>query len=465
MVNNIGKKVFIGGIGGISTSGIALLLLNKGHIVSGSEIDENNEFAKELEKRGVKIYYNQSSDNIKKERPDTYIYSYAISPDNEERCFAQKTCKQVLGRGEALGVICKDYNRVVAVSGSHGKTTTTSILSYIFYEAKLNPTIHIGGVAKNINSNFMVGGNSIFITEACEYHNSFLNIQSFVSVILNVQNDHMDFFKTQENLQKSFLDFANKTMAGGYVCLNLDDPICKEFILSKKIDRTIKTFSIYDNSADAYAKNIHIDRTSSAICFDAVVLGEEIKNIKLNMVGRHNVYNALVGILVARLFNIDVTIIKKALWGFSGIKRRFEFYGKLNGATVIHDYAHHPTEIETVINEARVHFKKNIIVVFEPHTYTRTKSLWKAFSYSLGLADKIILCPIYPAREKPIKGVTSYILSLSVKNYNKNSIYVKNYEELKKYLIQTICADDVVLVLGAGNIVHFLDKFDLFDKN
>lgn len=464
MVNNFGKKVFIGGIGGISTSGIALFLISKGHIVVGSDPDEENEQVKLLEKLGVTVYREQTAEIIKKEKPDTYIFSYAIKEDCPEREMATKMCKQVLGRGEALGLLAQNFGKVVAVSGSHGKTTTTSILSYIFSQAGLEPTVHIGGVAKNFGKNFVVGDSEVFITEACEYHNSFLNLFPFVSVILNVQNDHMDFFKTTENLHNSFFNFATNTFKNGFVCLNKDDPILRDFVRRLSGNYSVKTFSLLDSSADAYAKNIHIDKDTSAICFDAVVFGEKITDVKLNMVGRHNVYNALVGLMVAKLFNIDTALIKNALFTFSGIKRRYEIYGKINGATVIHDYAHHPTEIETVIKETRTHFGKKVVAVFEPHTYSRTKSLWKGFVKSLAVADRVILCPIYPAREKPIKGVTSYILSLSVKNYNKNSEYVKNYTELGEKLASSVTDDSVVLILGAGTIVRFLDGSKIFDS-
>ncbi len=449
MSNLFGKNIYIIGIGGISLSALAVMLLQKNYYVFGSDEKESLETEK-LRNLGAKIYIGHNSNNIQP-NIDLVVYSAAISETNVELLRARELGIKIITRSEMLGIIASEYNCVISVAGTHGKTTTTGMLSSIFLNSGLNPTIHIGGNFDKINGNVFAGGTSHFITEACEYVDSFLSLKSSYAIILNIQKDHMDYFKTIINLYNSFQKFANNTNKNGFLLINADDK------LSNKINCACNkvTFGI-DNNADFKAENIKLGNNGK-YSFDCYYKGEYVCNFELGVYGKHNIYNALASIAASFLENIDIDIIKQSLFEFNGVNRRFQSVGKINNATVIHDYAHHPREIEASIETAREIFSGKIFCVFQPHTYTRTQTLWSEFCKCFKNADTTILYPIYPARECEIEGVTSELLSEQL--VKTQSIYFDQYDQIYGYLKKNVKSGDVVLVLGAGDIVDFAKYF------
>ena len=406
-------------------SALAQLLFEKGYYVQGSDrhISSN---VKNLTKRGVNVFIGHDKNNVGD--CNIIVYNYAIQDNNPELVFAKENNLMIMSRAELLGIFASNYKNVIAISGAHGKTTTTAMISEIFLEAKLNPTIHMGGILNKINNNCLLGDDTLFITEACEYKDSFLSLKSSVGVILNIANEHLDYFKNFDNIKKSFGKFAS----------NSEIAICEN---SLKIDNSI-TFGV---GGRYKAGNIVFGKKYTR--FEVIKDGEKYFNVMLKAYGRHNVNNALASIAVADIFKIDKKVIKRALRNFGGVKRRFEVIK--NSPFIIHDYAHHPDEIKSVIKSLKEIYKGKITVVFQPHTYTRTKKLMSEFVESLSLADRVLIYKTYSAREKYDKrGSARYL-------YDKlNVAGVKS----KYYLSMKTLASDIkykkgcTLVLGAGNI-------------
>ena len=330
------------------------------------------------------------------------------------------------------------------------------MIAECFLNAGYNPTIHIGGELISIKGNIYIGSNDYFITEACEYMDSFLHLTQDCAIALNVQPDHMDYFKNFGNLQKSFKKYIKNTKQNGLIVLNGDDETLKNIVSAKQ--KTIY-YSTKNQNANIYAKNIR-KNIHNNYSFDIIYNGYKYERIKLSIPGLHEVCNALACISVCLHYSIDIKVIKKSLENYSGIKRRFEYIGRINGAKVIHDYAHHPTEIRAVIDTVK-NKKGRVIVVFQPHTYSRTKELWLDFIDALALGDVVYLYKIYPARENPIRGVTSKKLSEEINKINNNSYYYEDFNLLHLRLKEVAREDDVILVLGAGDIVEFCEKIQM----
>jgi len=442
--------IHIIGIGGISLSAIAKILIKYGYSISGSDVAKSD-LTSELEGMGVKITYEHNARNV--HGANLVIFSAAIHCDNPEIIEAKKLKIKIISRAEALGNIAMHHRNVIAIAGSHGKTTTTGMISACFIQAGKNPTIHIGGVLKEINSNVRVGGNEYFITEACEYMDSFLKIKSNTAVALNVQPDHMDYFKTFTNLQKSFQKFLKNTKKFGVNIVNNDDAVLSKF----NYKNNVITYGI-NNTADLQAKNLRKNKLAK-YSFDLYLKDKKIDRIKLSISGEHQVYNALACISVCLQYKIDLRDIKIALANFTGIKRRWEEVGYINNCIVIHDYAHHPTEIEANIKTASAYVKGRVIVVFQPHTYSRTKELFEEFKMALMNANIVLLYKIYPARELPIQGITSKALSEAIKYDGVDSKDFDDFDNLFFELLKIAKKDDIVLILGAGDIDKICCKF------
>ena len=449
------KNIFFIGIGGISQSALAIILKQNGYDVSGSDCVQSN-ITKKLKKHGICVYIGHNASNIN--GADLVVYSSAIHNDNPElqQAIAQKI--PAVSRSSLLGAIADAHGKVISISGSHGKTTTTGMIAAIFLQAKKNPTIHIGGILPQINGNVRVGSKKYFITEACEYCDSFLSLKSFYSVVLNIQKDHMDYFKNMDNLQKSFENFAKNTKQDGFLIINSDDPQSK-MLESKALQIS---FGI-DNSAHVMAKNIRADKNQK-YAFDLYVCGIKICKIKLSVNGKHNIYNALAAICVALGEGISIKHIICALKKYKASERRFE---AINGtkAMVVHDYAHHPTEIAASIATAKKMCKGKLIVAFEPHTYSRTQYLFDEFAHCFKGVDKLFLCPIYAARENPIIGVTSNSLAAAIK---QNGVDVQCENSLQlcfKQLMKYNKRKNFILLLGAGTIVNLCESFKTKQPN
>ena len=443
------KNIFIIGIGGISLSALAMMLKNNGAKVKGSDIHKSR-ITTGLEQNGIEVLYGHKAQNVV--GTDIVIYSAAIHDDNPEFKKAAELKIPMLTRAELLAEIALKYKNVIAVSGSHGKTTTTGMIASCFIDAGLNPTVHIGGELKKINGNVYIGGKDYFISEACEYVDSFLRFKKLsTAVALNVQADHMDYFKTIENLQNSFKIYLNITNKNQVSVINNDD----EFLKGVSVRADKITYAI-NSSADFMAKNLRRNKFSR-YSYDLYYKDIKLSRIKLSVTGKHEVYNSLACICVCLHFGLTLSEISMSLERFSGIKRRFEDVGDINGAKVFHDYAHHPTEIQANIKAAKEFTKGRVIAIFQPHTYTRTKSLWNDFINCFSDADLVYFYKIYPARENPIDGVTTENLAKELQKSGKSAINFNNFDDLYITLKNNALKDDTILILGAGNIDAFCE--------
>lgn len=443
------KHMHFLGIGGISQSALAIILKSKGYTISGSDKTESK-VTKKLQCLGIDVCINGVSKCIKDS--DIVIVSAAIADDDQELLLAQKLGKKIITRSQALGNLAGQYKHVISIAGCHGKTTTTAMISKIFCDAGLDPTIHIGGEVNFIDGNVRVGGNDFFITEACEYMDSFLSLKSDVSVILNIQKDHLDYFKNLNNIKRSFARFASHTKNGGLVVYCADDQNIKGYFGVRSVGFSLEGKGVIS------AENIK-EYEPGKYSFNCKILSKKLCKIQLSVFGRHNIFNALAAICVALNFGIHVKTIKKSLLEFSGVKRRFQEYPSVNGAKVIHDYAHHPTEIISTLSAAKSITRGDIFVVFQPHTYSRTKLLLDEFSLCFSDAKEVIVYKTYPARENPQDGIDQKDLANALVLSGQKATSFTEYDEMKKYVMPKLKQGDTLLILGAGDIETFCDYF------
>ena len=428
-------------------SGLASILLNQHFKVSGSDAHES-ELTKQLEAEGAILYYGQRASNLD-DTPDLVVYTAAIHPDNPE--YAAAVAKQIpmLSRAELLGQMMHNFKTPVAISGTHGKTTTTSMASYIFLEADMDPTISVGGILDAIGGNIRVGGHDTFLTEACEYTNSFLHFFPKISVILNIDADHLDFFKDLDDIRHSFREFAHKLPDYGYLIINGEIENIDYIVNGLKAEYA--TFGLENDSYDYCAKNIGYDAFGHAH-FDYYYKGEFIDHIQLNVNGEHNVKNALAAIAAAKRIGIDVDTMKKGLLGFTGAKRRFELKGTCNDFTVVDDYAHHPTEIRATLESAKNYPHNELWCVFQPHTYSRTIAFLDDFAKALSLCDHVIVTDIYAAREKDTGIVSSKDIVDRMADYDVDVHYIKEFDDIEKFILKNCKKNDLLITMGAGNV-------------
>ncbi len=451
------KHIHFVGIGGISQSALALLCKEKGYTVSGSDTTLSD-ITKRLFASGVTVYKGHHASNIS--GADLIVVSNAISKDNPELVAAKEQKIKVISRAQLLASICRGYKKVISVAGTHGKTTTTGMLATIFLLAGKNPTVHIGGELPLIGGNVYIGGKEYFITEACEYCDSFLKLKSYASVILNIQKDHMDYFKKMANLQKSFNKFAKNTKDGGYLVKNNDDARCQKITkCGLSILFAVSNMQQYNpNAAHIMAKNIAADEENK-YSYDLFVCGQNMGRVLLSVPGKHNISNSLAATAVALQEGIGPDVIIMALGKYKSSKRRYQQICTYKGAKIIHDYAHHPTEIAATISATIGCSSGALHVVFEPHTYSRTKYLYKEFCNCFDGADSIIIPPIYPAREQPIAGVTNNWLVKGLIAKGKDATAASSLSHAFAILNKQIKPNDTVLLLGAGTIEHMSSMF------
>ena len=436
------------GIGGISMSGLAEILLEEGFTVSGSDSKESP-LTKKLESEGAIIHYGQRAENIS-DGIDCVVYTAAINKANPELMEAVARKIPMLTRAELLGQLMKNYKTPIAVSGTHGKTTTTSMISHILLAADLDPTISVGGILKAIGGNIRVGKSETFITEACEYTNSFLHFYPKISVILNIEEDHLDFFKDLEDIRHSFHQFAALLPSDGTLIINGDIDNYQE--IYDRLDCNVITYGSSD-MLDYSASNITYDE-KGLVAFDLIKNGKVVDHIQLSVTGDHNVSNALASIATAELLQIPMETIKKGILSFSGTDRRFEYKGTFNGVTVVDDYAHHPTEIRATLTAAQKYPHKRLVLVFQPHTYSRTKAFLDDFAEVLSMADVIVLADIFAAREQNTFGVSSKDILERLTAKGKDAHYFPSFEEIEKFLLKNCMNGDLLITMGAGNVVE-----------
>ncbi|MFA6309171.1 MAG: UDP-N-acetylmuramate--L-alanine ligase [Clostridia bacterium] len=441
------KNIHFIGIGGISMSGLAEILHNEGYNISGSDITPSN-ITDKLEKMNMKVYIGHSESNIKD--PNLVVYTAAIKESNPELAKARTLNIPVIDRAALLGEIMRRYPYSVAISGTHGKTTTTSMVTMIMLEANMNPTAHIGGELNAIDGNTRIGGKEYFISEACEYVESFLKFYPYLAVILNIELDHLDYFKDIEHIKSAFLKFAQLVPENGFLIGNADDINTME-VLSKINSCTKFTFGISNEEAEWRAGAIRYNSDGCAV-FSVKHNGENMGEVVLCVPGIHNLINALAAIAVCGTLGCDFESIKNGLLKFTGTHRRFEMKYIINNVKVIDDYAHHPSEIKATLLAIKRLTANKVWCVFQPHTYTRTKMLLGDFSNAFGDADNVIVTDIYAAREQDTGIIHSKDLTARLKQNGKNAIYIKEFDRIANHLKENMTPGDIIVTMGAGDI-------------
>ena len=462
------------GIGGISMSGLAEILMDEGFTVSGSD-SHKSDLTEHLEAKGAQVFYGQRASNII-DGIDVVVYTAAVHADNPEYVAVVAKGIPMLSRAELLGQMMKNYKYAVGIAGSHGKTTTTSMVAEILLAADADPTISVGGILNSIGGNIRVGGSDIFVTEACEYTNSFLSFFPNMEVILNIEEDHLDFFKDLEDIRDSFKKFVQLIPEDGVVVINsdieryeeiVDGADCRVITCGKLAGSDYQAENIvYDEYArasfDLVMKNAATDdsvgRSDVNESVSAAGLGEQKADVvrvrvSLGVPGEHNVYNALAAAALCQALGIDMESIKSGLRKFTGTNRRFEKKGELAGVTIIDDYAHHPREIAATLETAKNYPHKKLWCVFQPHTYTRTRAFLDQFAEVLAAADEVVLADIYAARETDTLGVSSADIAERIEKLGTKAHHFRSFDEIENFILENCVHGDLLITMGAGDIV------------
>ena len=438
------KKIHFIGIGGSGMFPIARILKEKVYEITGSDIYESDTIEK-VRNIGITVSMEQKEENIVDQ--DLVVFSAAIKDENPEIIAAKNKNIPMIERSVMLGIIFKDYKNSIGVAGTHGKTTTTSMITSILIDAGKDPTAVIGGTLNKIKGNSCLGKSDIIVGEACEYVDSFLELYPYCSVITNVDSDHLDYFKTFDNVKKSFRQFASQT--SGLLVVNGDDKNARECV---KDLETKAIFFGFSKNNDYYADNILFNEFQMAT-FSIMHKDEEIANISLSVPGKHNIYNAMAAFLVSKNLGAETEKICESLKNFKGAHRRFEILEKINGITVADDFAHHPTEIESTLNFVKKMNFKRVWTVFQPHTYSRTFMFINEFAKALSISDKVVISDILPVIEFNIYGINSENLV----NKIPNAVYVPIFEEIADFIVNNATSGDLVLTMGGGNVYKCAD--------
>ncbi len=447
------SHIYFIGIGGISMSGLAEILKDRGCQVSGTDIKESD-VTKHLESLGISIHYGHRAENITDDI-DLVVYTAAIHPGNPELEAAKEKQIPLMDRARLLGQIMEEYQYSVAVAGTHGKTTTTSMVSEILLEAEKDPTITVGGILPAIHSNVKIGHSPYFVAEACEYFDSFLQFTPLVGVILNVEADHLDYFKTLDNIRRSFHAFAQRIPAGGLLVLNASIAHPEE--LEENLHCSVETFGLKENAC-WQARNI-VHEPNGKNSFDVYYQGEFYTSVHLDIPGKHNITNALAAVASAHFLDIPAEVCARGLSHFTGVNRRFQRKGEKRGIVVIDDYAHHPTEIMATLSAARNVRHNKLWCVFQPHTYSRTKNLFDEFGRAFGDADEIIVADIYAARETDDGTISAAMLAERIVKEGGNARYVGDFAAIRQHLETHCRTGDLLLTVGAGDVYKIGEEF------
>jgi len=458
MIQKVIKKIHFVGIGGIGMSGIAEIMLNQGFQISGSDLS-NTEITESLKAKGVTIYEGHSADNVKD--ADVLVYSSAVKIDNPEVQVAIERKIPVIKRSEMLAE-CMRMRYGIGIAGTHGKTTTTSMVGLVLTEGGIDPTIIVGGKLSGLGgTNARLGNSDYIVVEADEFDRTFLSLTPSIAAITTLEKEHLDTYKDLDDIKSAFVQFANKVPFFGFVVLCLDEPALQDII--PLINKKVFTYGL-TSQADVRAIDISHDKYSST--FTVIYKGEELGKITLNIPGVHNVKNSLVAVTIAKELGISFEVIKKSLESFTGVYRRFETKYN-NDILVVDDYAHHPTETNATLSGIRSGWKRRLVVVFQPHLYSRTRDFYEEFGRSFLNSDVFICTDIYPAREKPIEGITGELVANAAKKFgHKNVIYEADKNNVPELLNSIVKKDDIVVTMGAGDIWKFGEKFiDVYKKS
>ena len=446
------NKIHMVGIGGVSMSGIAEILVNWGFTVTGSNNVEN-ENTKKLEKAGIKVFIGHNAENVV--GSDVVVHTAAVKDDNIELKTAKNLGIPTIERADFLGEITRCFSDTITIAGTHGKSTTTSMVSLCFLEANQDPSIQVGADLSQIGGNYKVGNSEHFIIESCEYVESFLKFSPKSEIILNIDNDHLDYFKTFENVKNAFVKYVKLLPNDGVLVVNGDDKNCLD--LPQYTHAKALTYGITNKNVDFFAVNIVFDNDGFPE-FDVYSHDKFYERIKLHIPGMHNVLNALGCIALCNEYGLSSTDIKNGLSKFTGVGRRFEFKGKVNNASVYDDYGHHPTEIVATAKALMNKKYNQSWVVFQPHTYSRTKLLMDDFAKALLNFDNIILLDIYAARENNTYNVSSEDLANKIKTLGKNALFIKDFDECVSYLKSHVHENDIIITQGAGTVTEIGGK-------
>lgn len=450
-LDNKNMTIHFIGIGGVSMSGLAEILIKNEYKVSGSDRSQSY-ITEKLEKLGAKIFIGHNSSNL--DGVDLVVYTAAIAEDNPELIRAKNDGIKMLNRAEFLGLLMKGHKYGVAISGTHGKTTTTSMMAHVGLKEDIDPTVLVGGKLDAIEGNVRVGESEYFITEACEYKESFLNFYPYVGVILNVEADHLDYYRDLNHVKEAFKKFVAIIPDDGYVVVNADDKNAIDVIKDAKCN--VMSFGI--ENGEYRAKNIKYNDLGCGI-FDVYKNEEKLFSIELNVPGKHNVLNAMSVICSSLALNISKESIVEGLFNFRGTHRRFEFKGCKNGINVVDDYAHHPTEIRATLEAVKNYPHKDVFVIFQPHTYTRTITLFDDFVNCFKGTKNLILADIYAAREKDTGIVSSAKLGDAIRETGIDAKNFHSFEEIVDYLEKNAKEEDLILTVGAGDVYKIGEMF------
>jgi UDP-N-acetylmuramate--alanine ligase len=448
------KNIHFVGIGGSGMNGIAEVLINMGYIVSGSDIAETD-VTRRLTGLGAKVYIGHREGNVK--GADCVVYSSAVKKDNPELREAEATQIPVMPRAEMLSELMR-MKYGIAIAGTHGKTTTTSMISSILAEARMDPTVVTGGKLNSLGANARLGEGDFLVAEADESDGSFLKLSPTIAVVTNIDREHMDHYSTMDDVKSAYLNFMNKVPFYGCAVICLDHPVIQGLI--PRIQRRFISYGL-TSQADIHAMEVRHAGLKTA--FEVWAGKRPLGEVTINVPGEHNVYNSLAAIAVARELEIGFGHIKSGLEGFAGVERRFHVRGSVNGITVVDDYGHHPEEIKATLRAAKKGFgKSRLLVVFQPHRYTRTKDLFEEFLSAFNDADKLILTEVYPAGEDKIPGASGEALFKGIKGFgHKDVSYVSEIKAMPEHLRAVAEKGDMVIFLGAGDVwkagIRFLD--------
>ena len=445
------RKIHFVGIGGIGMSGIAELLSNQGFIISGSDLRESS-VTEHLRTKNIRINIGHDPQNIWD--ADVVVKSSAVSDDNPEIASAINRKIPVIRRAEMLAEIMR-MSYGVCIAGTHGKTSTTSMVGTVFEAARLDPTVIVGGIVKNYGSNNLLGSGKYIIAEADEFDRSFLSLYPCIAGITNIDADHLDCYKDIDNIKSAFTEFANKVPFFGSVICCLDDKGVQSVIPDIK-----KNIFTYGFSAQAALRAINIEMSNFETSYTAILDNQELGQIHLKVPGKHNVLNSLLAVSVGLELQIPFSAIQKGLAGYNGVFRRFEYKGSVNSITLYDDYCHHPTEIIATLNAIKENTDKRIVAVFQPHLYSRTRDFYDEFGRSFFQSDILLVTPIFPAREKPIPGISGKMIAdAAIQSGHRHVHYIESNDEIVKSMKSHCQPGDIIVTMGAGNIYQYGEEF------
>lgn len=457
MFSSISKIHFIG-IGGIGMSGIAEILLSQGFAVSGSDA-VRSDITDYLVSLGATVHIGHAAENVV--GAEVVVYSSAVKPDeNIETIEARKRSIPIIRRAEMLAEVTR-LNYCLAIAGTHGKTTTTSLCGLTLIKAGLDPTVIVGGRLRGLGgTNARLGKGNWTVVEADEYDRSFLQLLPTIAVITNVEAEHLDIYGSEGEVKKAFIEFANKTPFYGLTAVGLDD-VGSRSILSDIGKKTV-TFGL---SPHADYRAINVVQSEKNTTWEAVAHGERLGEITLQVPGVHNIKNALAAVAVGRELGISFEHIREATSEFTGVYRRFEILGEHNGVLVIDDYAHHPTEVKATLSAARTGWKRRVVAVFQPHTFTRTRDFYREFAQSFDDADILIVTEIYPAREQPIEGITGTLIAETARKFGHRNVHFASDKNAVAEILQSVLHEgDILITLGAGDVYAIARQFTAYSR-